>query len=162
MQHVRGLAMRFLPFYLLALPLTLSVSGCIAQYDHDGFQAAESLRKSPPTVGLSTSGQILEFYGTPTTSSQFGTPTYYYTTQTIRHIGFLPPKVVSQSVFAFSFDAGQRLVSFREYELKHGEPSLVFEKSTTKTHGDDTGVLKDIFGNIGKFNVTNSKAGSGI
>ncbi|MGH6841383.1 MAG: outer membrane protein assembly factor BamE, partial [Methylocella sp.] len=103
----------------LAAALALGLSGCLGydgQVNH-GYQLNPKT-KADVKVG-SSAEQILVLLGSPTTTSTVGGDAWYYISQTTnRGLGFMPPKVTEQRVFAVYFSKDKKVTRVADYGME--------------------------------------------
>lgn len=131
--------------------LALGLAGCLG---YDG-QVVHGYQLSPTAadqvkVGASAE-QILTLLGTPTTTSTVGGDAWYYITQiTNRSVGFMPPKVTDQRVFAVYFTKDKKVSRVANYGMEDGK-LIDFVSRTTPTAGAESTFLKGMLINLMHF-----------
>ncbi|HUZ91812.1 MAG TPA: outer membrane protein assembly factor BamE [Methylocella sp.] len=131
--------------------LALGLGGCLG---YDG-QVIHGYQLNPETAGEVKVGasaeQILVLLGTPTTTSTVGGDAWYYITQvTDRSLGFMPPKVTDQRVFAVYFTKDKKVERIANYGMADGK-LIDFVSRTTPTAGAESTFLKGMFINLLHF-----------
>jgi len=131
--------------------LTLELGGCLG---YDG-QVVHGYQLNPKTadevkVGASAE-QIPVLLGSPTTTSTVGGDAWYYVTQiTDRGLGFMPPRVTDQRVFAVYFTKDKKVERVANYGMQDGK-LIDFVSRTTPTAGAESTFLKGMFINLLHF-----------
>ncbi len=133
----------------LSLTLLVILTGC-ATYDNRGH-FIEPDQLAHIQVGITTKEQVAELLGTPSSVSTFGNKTWLYMSETTQRRAFLSPLVLKSNTTRIEFDEqGKVTVIDSLTELDHQVISHV--NRSTPTSGYSDSVLKQIFGNIGRFN----------
>jgi len=134
-----------------AAALTLSLSGCLG-YDGQVIHGYQLNPKTAEDVKVGASAeQILVLLGSPTTTSTVGGDAWYYITQvTDRSLGFMPPKVTDQRVFAVYFTKDKKVERVASYGMQDGK-LFDFVSRTTPTAGAESTFLKGMFINLLHF-----------
>jgi outer membrane protein assembly factor BamE (lipoprotein component of BamABCDE complex) len=131
--------------------LTLGLGGCLG---YDG-QVVHGYQLNPKTAGEvkvgSSAEQILVLLGSPTTTSTVGGDAWYYISQvTDRSLGFMPPKITDQRVFAVYFTKEKKVERVANYGMEDGKV-IDFVSRTTPTAGAESTFLKGMFINLLHF-----------
>lgn len=100
--------------------------------------------------GESTRSDVLQAFGSPTTKSTFDPLVWYYIGQETEKRGILDPKVVKERVILVAFNEEGILEAVEEIDRDRIDIPYVREK--TPTHGNETTVMQEFLGNLGKFN----------
>lgn len=135
-----------LKFFFLFLAI---LSGC-ATYDNRGhFLEPEQLDKIQ--VGITKKEQVAEYLGTPSSVSPFGDKTWFYMSETTQRRAFLSPKVVKSNVTRIEFD-DQGKVTVIDSLTEQDKQVIYHVNRSTPTSGYSDSILKQLFGNVGRFN----------
>ena len=131
----------------LALPAILT--GCATYDNHGHFIDPDQLTKIQ--VGITTQEQVAELLGTPSSVSTFGNKTWLYMSEITQRRAFLSPLILKSNITRIEFDEqGKVTVLDSLTELDHQVISHV--NRSTPTSGYSDSILKQIFGNVGRFN----------
>jgi outer membrane protein assembly factor BamE (lipoprotein component of BamABCDE complex) len=135
----------------LATALALGLGGCLG-YDGQVVHGYQLNPKTAEDVKVGSSAeQILVLLGSPTTTSTVGGSAWYYISQTTdRGLGFMPPKVTSQRIFAVYFNKDKKVDRVANYGLEDGK-LIDFVSRTTPTAGAESTFLKGMFINLLHF-----------
>ena len=141
--------MRIKCFFILVLACFLS--GCYPTIDSRGYNPeAMDVNKIQP--GVDTEATIHEKFGSPSTVSSFknanGTHSWYYVSKKTSTTSFYRPETLDQQAVAIYFD-DQGIV--RSVSQEKGETPLQPVERKTETTGYETSVMRDIFGNFGRY-----------
>ncbi|MBC7506690.1 MAG: outer membrane protein assembly factor BamE [Sandarakinorhabdus sp.] len=128
--------------------VTLAASGCTRIRQNQGYLVDETLLTSIQP-GVDNRDSVTKTLGRPTFSSQFDSKEWYYITRITGQYAFAQPKVLSQSILVVSFDAAGNV---EKVERRGMEQVAKINPSGDKTPtlGRDTGLLQELFGNIGQ------------
>lgn len=102
--------------------------------------------------GQSKMDDVRALFGSPSSSSTYGDPTWYYMTVKKETRGMYAPEVAEQHVTAIRFDANQTVVDVTDYSEKDSKPVQVVSKETP-TEGHQLGFWEQMLGNFGRFNT---------
>ncbi|MFC3711959.1 outer membrane protein assembly factor BamE [Sphingoaurantiacus capsulatus] len=108
--------------------------------------------------GIDNRASVEKALGKPSIAGQWDDKTWYYVSRNTKQTAFLMPKPTEQSIIAVSFDAKGNVASVNRRGLEQvANVDPVNDK--TPTLGRETGVLEDLFGNIGRFGSAGSAGG---
>lgn len=132
--------------------LLVMLCGCVATttsrgYNSDKLQLSEDAIKP----GLANVNTVRNVLGSPSATSSFGDPTWYYISSKTKTVAFLKPKVVEQNVIAVAFDDKGTVKSVHKYD-RDDMREFALRKDYTNTEGHDLTVLQQLLGNVGRFN----------
>jgi outer membrane protein assembly factor BamE (lipoprotein component of BamABCDE complex) len=137
-------------FATLALIATLFVtSACTPTLAQRG-NMLEDHQVAEVTVGESTRSDVLRNLGSPTTQSTFNSNVWYYIGQETEKRGILDPEVIEERIFLVAFTDEGVLETLEEVDRER--MNIPYVRKKTKTYGNETGVLQQFLGNLGKFN----------
>jgi outer membrane protein assembly factor BamE (lipoprotein component of BamABCDE complex) len=77
---------------------------------------------------------------------------YYYVAQRFRTVGPREPEVISREVVAISFDADGVVRNVERYGLEDGNV-VAFSRRVTDSSVRDVSFLRQLLGNIGRFDA---------
>jgi outer membrane protein assembly factor BamE (lipoprotein component of BamABCDE complex) len=131
--------------------LALGLGGCLG-YDGQVIHGYQLNPKTAEEVKIGSSAeQILVLLGSPTTTSTVGGDAWYYITQVTNHsLGFMPPQVTDQRVFAVYFTKDKKVERVANYGMEDGKV-MDFVSRTTPTAGAESTFLKGMFINLLHF-----------
>lgn len=102
-------------------------------------------------IGATTKEQVSKLLGTPSAVSPFGNSTWYYMSEVTERRAFFHPSVVSSNITRIEFNDKNQVVSIDSVsEQDRQVVSHITRQEPTAGHSDS--VLKQIFGNVGRFN----------
>ncbi|MBM3570003.1 MAG: outer membrane protein assembly factor BamE [Alphaproteobacteria bacterium] len=105
-------------------------------------------------VGQQTKDQVTELLGSPSSQATFEqVDAWYYINRRIERTAFFEDIVTDQKVLAIHFGRDGRIARIEGFGLDDTR-KFALVQATTPTHGHDLGMLEQLFGNIGRFNVT--------
>ena len=134
-----------------AAALALGLSGCLG-YDGTVVHGYQLNARTAEEVKIGSSAeQILVLLGSPTTTSTVGGDAWYYISQTTnRSLGFMPPAVTDQRVYAVYFNKDKKVERIANYGMEDGKV-IDFVTRTTPTAGAKSTFLKGMFINLLHF-----------
>lgn len=121
--------------------------GCSSIETSRGYLIDEVLVASVQP-GLDNQESVRGTLGRPTLVSQFGDPVWYYISSRTKQKPFTTPKFARHQVLAIRFDEAGNVISAD----RTGMEQVAFldpDSDATPTLGRDSGLLEDLFGNIG-------------
>lgn len=131
------------------LLISALLSACTTGIDNRGYDF-EISDTSKVQVGQSKE-EVLQALGSPSSTSTFKDNSWYYVSRKIASKSFFKPDVIDHKVLVIHFDAGDRVSKIEEVskdQVVKVEPN----KEKTETSGYETGIMREVFGNFGKFN----------
>ncbi len=137
---------RFLVLPLLALGL--AASGCTRITNSQGYVADEELLASVQP-GVDNKQSVQKALGRPTNMGQWDDNVWYYVSRNTAQLAFRRPTPKAQNVLIVKFapDGTVSEVSRRGLEQV---ADISPDKNKTPTLGRETGIIEDLFGNIGQ------------
>lgn len=132
-----------------AVAAAVLASGCSRIQNNQGFVVDEQL-VAAIQPGVDNRDSVAKTLGRPSFEGQFGDKSWYYVSRNTAQVAFLSPRPTSQSILAVTFD-DKGVVSRVE---RKGLDQVVDVRpygGKTPTLGRETGILQDLFGNIGRF-----------
>ncbi len=103
------------------------------------------------TPGKTTRQEVIKLIGTPTAVASFNQDQWYYIGQYRTRWAFFDSDVEDFSLVTIKF-AKNNLVEMIKRDDKSALSEVEFNNKITPTEGTDPSVLKQLLGNIGKFN----------
>jgi len=107
-------------------------------------------------VGHINKRGVIELIGSPSTIELFKGESWYYISEKTETKAFLPPKKTSRKVVIIRFNKQGIVKEIKTIGLKEARDIRMVER-ITPTAGQEMTILKQVFGNIGRF----EGAGSG-
>jgi outer membrane protein assembly factor BamE (lipoprotein component of BamABCDE complex) len=126
----------------------LTASGCSRIRQNQGYLVDETLLTSIQP-GVDNRDSVAKTLGRPTFSAQFDAKEWYYITRLTGQYAFAQPKVLSQSILVVTFDAAGNVEKVERRGMEQ-VARINPEKEKTPTLGRETGLLEEVFGNIGQ------------
>ena len=105
-------------------------------------------------VGQVSKSEVLEFLGSPSTKATFNDNDWYYVSEKISTRAFFHHKVINRKVLIIQFDKRDIVKKITQLSLKDGEKIEMVDR-ITPTAGKEMTILKQIFGNVGRFENSN-------
>ena len=136
---------------LIALAFVTILSACVPQFRNHGYVPPqdEILALRP---GVDTRESVAELVGPPTASGTLEGGDYYYVRSRFRTFGAFAPEEISREIVAMNFDAGGTLRNIERYGLEDGR-AVVLSRRVTDDNLRDTTFLRQLLGNVGRFNA---------
>jgi outer membrane protein assembly factor BamE (lipoprotein component of BamABCDE complex) len=122
--------------------------------DHRGYvpdeQALASIRP-----GIDNKESIETRLGTPSTTANFDTTTWYYISAEEHNFLYQRPKITKQDVVAIKFDRDDLVSSIERYDMKDAKDVSPVARETP-TRGKQLTFMQQMFGNFGKISATDN------
>ncbi|NNF76685.1 MAG: outer membrane protein assembly factor BamE [Rhizobiales bacterium] len=144
---------------LLAGTVTASLAACSPVIDHRGYlPRSNDIQKLQ--VGMSKT-EVESLLGSPSTTATINTSgdSYYYVSSRVEQKPIVGAEVQDRQVIAVRFDYEDRVQNFAHYGLEDGR-IVDFISRETPTKGRERSLLKEFFGNLGKFEPGAAGGGS--
>jgi len=101
-------------------------------------------------VGQVSKNEVLELLGSPSTKATFNDNDWYYVSEKTSTRAFFNPEVINRKVLIIQFDKREIVKKITQLSLKDGEKIKMVDR-ITPTAGKEITILKQIFGNVGRF-----------
>lgn len=136
-------------FSLLFAALSFIIIGCTPTVSTHG-NMLEDYQIEEIKVGESTRSDILRTFGSPTSKSTFDPLVWYYIGQTKEKRGILDPEVVDEKIYLVAFSDEGVLKALQKIDRER--MNIPYARNKTPTHGNETTIMQQFLGNLGKFN----------
>ncbi len=142
-------AMKIVSLRALLLALLFAAS-CSPMVDSRGYVKQGEL-KDVIIVGKTSRQEVIDTFGSPSTTSSFGSEIWYYISNRKETKAFLKAKITDQNITRIEFDDSGMVskVETYNYDQMNDIKSVARE---TPTEGHSLGFLEQTLGNIGRFN----------
>ena len=140
--------------------LAIVLSGCYPTIDHRGFNP-EEVHFEKIKVDVSTKENVEDILGSPSTTSLFPVEgknwtNWYYVYRKTETVSFYSPKIVDQLVVKITIDNNDIVRGMEAQKGIQGE-KIKASSERTPTSGYESSLMKDIFGNFGKYSLDPKK-----
>jgi outer membrane protein assembly factor BamE (lipoprotein component of BamABCDE complex) len=139
--------------------VALAASGCTRIRQNQGYLVDETLLTSIQP-GVDNRDSVAKTLGRPTFSAQFDAKEWYYISRITGQYAFAQPKVLEQSILVVSFDEAGNVEKVERRGMEQ-VARITPESDKTPTLGRDTGLLEELFGNIGQVGAGAAPQGPG-
>lgn len=143
---------------VLASAALASLVACSPVIDHRGYlPRSQDIQKLQ--VGMSKT-EVESLLGSPSTTATINTAgdSYYYVSSVVEQKPIIGADVQDRQVIAVRFDVEDRVQNFAHYGLEDGR-IVNFVSRETPTKGRERSLIKEFFGNLGKFSPGASGGG---
>ena len=141
--------MRFLSWILVGVILAVSLSACSARYRNHGYVPPEE-DLAEIVVGVDTRATVDDIVGAPTSTALLQDGGYFYVRSRVRTFGTRRPEIVERQVLAISFSEDDVVKNIERFGLEDGRV-VVLSRRVTDSGVDDSTFLRQLLGNIGRF-----------
>ena len=138
--------------YVLSLILTITlfaVTNCTPRVDLRG-NLPDSDLIADIEVGHINKQQVKALIGSPSSISPLSADTWYYVSERTETLAFFEPEVKERKILVIRFDQKGVAKGVKIYGLEDAQNINMVER-VTPTAGKEFTILKQIFGNIGRF-----------
>lgn len=129
--------------------LLLASTACTRIATNEGFIADEQLLASVQP-GVDNKASVQRALGKPTLESRFDGREWYYVSRLSKQLAFLRPTPSTQTILIVRFNEAGVVEKVERRGLEK-VANITPEGDKTPTLGRETGLLEDLFGNIGQF-----------
>ena len=137
--------------------LALGIQAC-APTTHVRGNLLEDHQLKAIDKSTATKTNLRRKLGTPTTVDPFNDNIWYYIGRRVEEYGVFAPEVTEKKIVRASFNDEDRLVELAE--IKGEGADIPISDRVTPTGGHDNTLLKQFFGNLGRFNTQNQDGGA--
>ncbi|MBI1418306.1 MAG: outer membrane protein assembly factor BamE [Limimaricola sp.] len=130
--------------------LTLMVACTPITRNHGYVPSDEAL--AGIRVGVDTRDSVTTALGSPTTDGVDANSSFYYIASHFATIGPFPPRETSREVVAIDFGNNGKVSNIARYSLADGKV-ITLSQRVTEDNVRDTTFLRQLLGNIGRFNA---------
>jgi outer membrane protein assembly factor BamE (lipoprotein component of BamABCDE complex) len=134
------------------LILSLTLSACLRQV-HSTGHTLDAKKLERIVVEESNRNDVYVNLGSPSAKSEYGDEVWYYIFSEFEQLAFLKPKVIKQTIVAFSFDKEGYVSNVAHYDTSDAK-QIELVKERTSTGGHELSILEQLLGNVGRFNAT--------
>ena len=127
-----------------------SLAACSPVIDHRGYlPRGADVQKLQ--VGMSKT-EVESLLGSPSTTATINTAgdSYYYVSSVVEQKPITGADIKERQVIAVRFDFEDRVQNFAHYGLEDGR-IIDFISRETPTKGRESSIIREFFGNLGKF-----------
>ena len=131
------------------LAVTILVAGCQERIDVRGNLPNPDLLQDIE-VGYITKNEVADLLGTPSSIAPFSSNIWYYISERTKTVAFFEPEILERKVIVVRFDQKGVARELKSYGIEDARRIQMVER-TTPTAGRELTILKQLFGNIGRF-----------
>jgi len=139
--------------------LVTTLPGCSPRIDQRGnVPDPDDVLAIQP--GVDDKAKVFQLLGSPSTAGTFDDKIWYYISKRTATIAFLEPAVLDQEVLEIKFDDGGLVKDMKLYGVEDGKVIDPVAR-VTPTGGQELTFMKQLLGNIGKFNAADKSPTGG-
>lgn len=139
--------------FIMTAALCVVLAGCTPTKAQRG-NLLENYQLERVEAGKHSRSDVLRLLGSPTTVSTFNDDIWYYIGQETEKRGILDPEVMKERVVAVTFTPEGIVESVRD--IDNGRINIPIARDSTPTYGNESGMMEQFLGNLGKFNPQES------
>jgi outer membrane protein assembly factor BamE (lipoprotein component of BamABCDE complex) len=106
-------------------------------------------------VGQVNKGQVIGLIGSPSTVELFNGESWYYISEKTETKAFFEPKITNRKVVIIRFNKRGIVKEIKTIGLKEARNIKMVDR-VTPTAGREMNILRQLFGNIGRFEGSNN------
>ncbi len=148
MQRLK-LSVSFLASTTACLALAATISACSSRIDQRG-NLPDSDMLANVEVGHINKQGVQDVLGTPSSVGLFDGETWYYISERTEKTAFFSPVVLERKVIVIKFDDKGVVSAMNTLTLDDARQIEMVDRRTP-TAGNEFGLLRQLFGNIGRF-----------
>ena len=137
------------------LALVTGIAACSSRIDQRGNLPDPDTLANVEVGHINKQG-LADLLGSPSSVSSFDGDTWYYISERTEKVAFFEPKVLERKVLVFRFDPKGVLSEMNELGMEDAT-NIEMVSRKTPTAGNEVGVLRQIFGNLGRFDGAKGK-----
>ncbi len=141
----------------LVLVGVVALPACTRVQNNMGYIVDETL-VAEVKPGVDNRESVMKALGRPSFNAQFDDKSWYYVSRATKQTAFLSPKPTQQSVIIVSFDPQGNVANVQRRGLEQ-VVNVDPVNDETPTLGRKTGIIEDLFGNIGRVGGIPSSGG---
>lgn len=141
--------------YIHLVLVTFIISACSPFIDNRGFNH-ETLDISKIIIGSDTKETVMEKFGSPSTTALYPSKpgnrdtNWYYITKQTSTKAFFKPETLNQQTIVVCFNEKGIVADILKIE---GETVISMNPEKTASTGYESNVMRDIFGNFGRYSA---------
>jgi len=133
----------------IAVAFVATLWGCSSRIDQRGNLPDPDVLANVEVGHINKPG-VQELLGTPSSVSLFDGEAWYYISERTEKVAFFDPKVLDRKVIVIKFDNKGVVSEMTTLGLEDSRSVEIVERKTP-TAGQELGFLRQLFGNIGRF-----------
>ena len=145
-------------FTCVAIPILVLGAQACAPTTHVRGNLLEDHQIKGIDTSTATKASLKRKLGTPTTVDPFNDNIWYYIGRRVEEYGVFAPEVKEKRIVRASFNDKGQLVELTDITGKAVDVPV--SDRVTPTGGHDNTLLKQFFGNLGRFNTQNPGGGA--
>lgn len=126
-----------------------ALPACTRVQNNVGYVVDETL-VAEVKPGVDNRESVMKTLGRPSFAGEFDDKTWYYVSRLTRQTAFFKPQAFQQSIIMVSFDGNGNVANVQRRGLEQAA-NIDPVNDQTPTLGRETGIIEDLFGNIGRF-----------
>jgi outer membrane protein assembly factor BamE (lipoprotein component of BamABCDE complex) len=134
---------------LVLFAAAATIGACSSRIDQRGNLPDPDLLANIEVGHINKQG-VQDTLGTPSSIGLFDQETWYYISQRTEKLAFFEPSVIDRKVIVIKFDPRGVVSEMTTLGLEDSRDVQVVERKTP-TAGQEIGILKQLLGNIGRF-----------
>ncbi len=132
-----------------AVVLVAALSACAPRINSHGNLPDPDLL-AEIEVGQVNKSDVVQILGSPSSLAPFDESVWYYVSEKTKTIAFFEPEVIERKVIVIRFDKRGIVTALKTFGLEEARKMEMVERKTP-TAGNELGLLRQLFGNIGRF-----------
>jgi outer membrane protein assembly factor BamE (lipoprotein component of BamABCDE complex) len=137
------------PPLLFAVLLGVALAACSPRVNSHGNLPDPDLL-ADIEVGQVTKSDVVQILGSPSSLAPFDGDVWYYVSAKTKTFAFFEPEITERKVVVIRFDKRGIVSALKSFGLEEALKLEMVERKTP-TAGNELGLLRQLFGNIGRF-----------
>jgi outer membrane protein assembly factor BamE (lipoprotein component of BamABCDE complex) len=138
----------------VCLAVAAGITACSSRIDQRGNLPDPDAIANVEVGHINKQG-VQDLLGTPSSVSPFDSDVWYYISERTEKVAFFDPKVLERKVIALRFDEKGIVSEMKVLGLEDSNNVQMVDRRTP-TAGNEFGLMRQLFGNIGKFEKKSS------
>lgn len=101
-------------------------------------------------VGQVSKTDVVQILGSPSSLAPFNGDVWFYVSEKTKTVAFFEPEVIERKVIIIRFNKRGIVTALKTFGLEEARQMEMVERKTP-TAGNELGLLRQLFGNIGRF-----------
>ena len=101
-------------------------------------------------VGQVNKADVVQILGSPSSLAPFNGDVWFYVSEKTKTVAFFEPEIIERKVIVIRFNKRGIVTALKTFGLEEARKMERVERKTP-TAGNELGLLRQLFGNIGRF-----------
>ena len=134
---------------IIAVTVAASLGACAPRINSHGNLPDPDLL-AEVEVGQVNKSDVVQILGSPSSLAPFDGNVWYYVSEKTKTVAFFAPEIIERKVIVIRFNKRGIVTALKTFGLEEAQQMEMVERKT-QTAGNELGLLRQFFGNIGRF-----------